>query len=75
MPITNTSHNVFELSNPFENAVTAGVSQRIELPSGNIETRYFALGINSTTSYTGITLFVPIGQMTGTIDVYGYKLG
>jgi hypothetical protein len=70
-----TSHNVIELSNPFDTTVTAGNVTRVETPNGNINYRVLNLGINSTASYTGLSLFVPSGTMTGTVDVYGYKLG
>jgi hypothetical protein len=75
VPIGASTHNVFELSNPFETVTTSGQTVRLEAPAGNIEWRAYNSGINSTLSYTGFTLRVPNGTMTGTVSVYGYRLG
>jgi hypothetical protein len=69
------AENIMSLSNPFQTGVTSGAFERIEEPAGNINLRKLMLGINSTASYHGISLILPTGTMTGTVSVYGYRLG
>jgi hypothetical protein len=75
VPVGVNTRNVLEIASPFETVSTSAHSVRLESPAGNIEMRLFNWGINSTLSYTGISLISGGATMTGTVTVYGYNLG
>ena len=66
------------VGNPFETVVTNTQSYESDYSVGVVTDPLVGLffgNVNNTTSYTGFTVFVSAGDMTGTIDLYGYKLG
>lgn len=69
---TNTSNNI-EIFNPFQSRSTNAFTTRAYAPTGNIELINWCGGINNTTSYTGFTIIVGTGSVSGTISVLGYN--
>jgi hypothetical protein len=69
------SHNVLELSNPFQTTHTSGSCVRVQAPNGDIAQTLFSTGISTSLSYDGFSLINLGGTITGTVLVYGYNLG
>jgi hypothetical protein len=71
---SNDSYFEATLFNPFATKITAFDSRSIDSISSTDGFRYdFAGATTVNTSYTGFSLFVPSGTMTGTISLFGVK--
>jgi hypothetical protein len=60
--------------NPFATKVTTG--ETVVMTAGaavGIDSAYWTRGLNTTTSYTGFSLLVASGNMTGSVSVYGFN--
>jgi hypothetical protein len=66
---------ILEILNPFQTQNTSAYNVRPAVLEGNPLITFNAFGINVTTSYTGFSVISASGNITGTIDVFGYKLG
>ena len=66
---TETATVSFDLFNPFASEYT----QLHGIGTNNQDTFGFAGSFNATTSFTGFTLLVGAGTMTGSVSVYGYN--
>jgi hypothetical protein len=64
--------HIFELVNPFNTVVTSGATVQPNTSAGNIEGYVTSFGLNTTTSYDGLTVFTGSGNMTGSFSIYGY---
>jgi hypothetical protein len=64
--------HIFELVNPFNTVVTSGATIQPNTSAGNIEGYVTSFGLNTTTSYDGLTVFTGSGNMTGSFSIYGY---
>ena len=64
--------HIFELVNPFNTVVTSGATIQPNTSAGNIEGYMTSFGLNTTTSYDGLTVFTNSGSMTGSFSIYGY---
>ena len=65
--------HIFELVNPFNTVVTSGATIQPNTSAGNIEGYVTSFGLNTTTSYDGLTVFTGSGNMTGSFSIYGYS--
>ena len=70
---TGTTGMAFNISNPFETKVTS-YTNVMGRTSGTVSVLYYNGGaFNTTTSFTGFTLFPASGTITGKVRVYGYN--
>jgi hypothetical protein len=65
--------HIFELVNPFNTVVTSGATIQPNTSAGNIEGYVTSFGLNTSTSYDGLTVFTTSGNMTGSFSIYGYS--
>ena len=65
--------NQMNLYNPFNTSVTSIASVLGPVAGGSIEVFVKTYGLNTSTSYTGFTIYPQSGTITGGISVYGYK--
>jgi len=60
--------------NPFLTQFTGGISNSLGVTNGATYQERTNFGTTITTSYTGFTLLVGTGTMSGSVSVYGYKI-
>jgi len=60
--------------NPFLTQYTGAISNSLAVTNGATYQERTTYGSTITTSYTGFTLLVGTGTMSGTVSVYGYKI-
>ena len=60
--------------NPFLTQYTGGIGSSMAVTNGATYQERTTFGTTITTSYTGFTLLVGTGTMTGTISVYGFNI-
>lgn len=60
--------------NPFLTQYTGGIGNSLSTTNGATYQERITFGTTITTSYTGFTLLVGSGTMSGTVSVYGYKI-
>ena len=65
--------NAFNLHNPFSSAKRTHLVGHQSFTDTNYRGRQIAGILSVTTSYTGFTLFVTSGTITGNLSVYGYN--
>lgn len=71
------SHRTFSqltVTQPFASFHSGMVGDVIESMNSGVYQKRTSWGTNVTTSYTGFTLILSAGTMTGTVSVYGYKI-
>jgi hypothetical protein len=70
---TGTAQMTFNIANPFETKATT-YTNTSGRTTGSINLLYYNTGVfNTTTSFTGFTLFPASGTITGKVRVYGYS--
>ena len=68
-----TASMTFNIANPFETKATS-YTNMMGRTSGSVSVLYYNGGaFNTTTSFTGFTLFPASGTITGKVRVYGYS--
>jgi hypothetical protein len=64
-----------QIFNPFETTYASALSRSSAATFGTITQSIRTYGIDVTTSYTGFTIYPASGTISGTLSVYGYKVG
>ena len=63
-----------ELQNPFNTLYTSGYYENVYAPEvSTLSGNHAILGMSVTTSYDGINLYASTGNISGTVQVYGYR--
>jgi hypothetical protein len=67
--------NFFEIANPFQSSITTCYNFRGQDGLATIQYSNLYYSFIATTSFTGFSVISASGNMSGSVDVYGYKLG
>jgi len=69
---THQNCSLFEVQNPFITKITSALGTHSGQAQGSIEGYQNWYGLNTTTSYDGLTVFANTGNITGSFSIYGY---